>query len=47
MWFASLLALGLLDFGVVAMIACVFAGPDGTNQSATPPGVTLERWGTR
>ena len=29
-WFASLLALGLLGFGVVAMIAYVVAGPDGT-----------------
>ena len=31
-WFASLLTLGLLGFGVVAMIAYVFAGPDGTKQ---------------
>ena len=29
-WFASLLALGLLGAGVVAMIAYVVAGPDGT-----------------
>jgi hypothetical protein len=36
-WFASLLALGLLGFGVVAMIAYVLAGPDGTNQSVAPP----------
>jgi H+/Cl- antiporter ClcA len=33
-WFASLLALGLLGFGVVAMIAYVVAGPDGTQQAA-------------
>ena len=33
MWFASLLALGLLGFGVVAMIAYVVAGPDGEEQS--------------
>jgi hypothetical protein len=34
-WFGSLLAaLGLLGFGVVAMIAYVVAGPDGTKQSA-------------
>ena len=39
MWFAALLALGLLGFGVVAMIAYVFAGPDGTKQSAAPPGI--------
>jgi hypothetical protein len=32
-WFASLLALGLLGFGVVAMIAYVFAGPDCAKQS--------------
>ncbi|HEU5212760.1 MAG TPA: hypothetical protein VFU10_08325 [Gaiellaceae bacterium] len=32
-WFASLLALGLLGFGIVAMIAYVVAGPDGTKQS--------------
>jgi uncharacterized membrane protein len=38
-WFASLLALGLLGFGVVAMIAYVVAGPDGTTQSVAPPGI--------
>ena len=32
-WFASLLALGLLGFGVFAMIAYVVAGPDGTKRS--------------
>jgi hypothetical protein len=32
-WFGSLLALGLLGFGVVAMIAYVVTGPDGTKQS--------------
>jgi uncharacterized membrane protein len=37
MWFASLLALGLLGFGVAAMIAYVVAGPDGTQQGR--PGV--------
>jgi hypothetical protein len=31
-WFAALLALGLLGFGIVAMIAYVVAGPDGTNK---------------
>jgi hypothetical protein len=35
-WFASLLALGLLGFGVVAMIAYVVAGPDGTQQGMAP-----------
>ena len=38
-WFASLLALGLLGFGVVAMIAYVLAGPDGRKQSVAPPGI--------
>ncbi len=33
MWFLSLLALGLLGFGVVAMIAYVLAGPDGANRA--------------
>ena len=39
MWFASLLALGLLGFGVIAMIAYVVAGPDGTKQSVACPGI--------
>jgi hypothetical protein len=39
MWFASLLALGLLGLGVVAMIAYVVAGPDGTKQSVARPGI--------
>ena len=38
-WFASLLALGLLGLGVVAMIAYVVAGPDGTKQSVASPGI--------
>ena len=37
LWFASLLALGLLGFGVVAMIAYVVAGPDGTEQNVASP----------
>lgn len=39
MWFASLLALGLLGFGVIAMIAYVVAGPDGTKQNVARPGI--------
>jgi hypothetical protein len=39
MWFASLLALGLLGFGVIAMIAYVVAGPDGTKQTVAHPGI--------
>ena len=38
-WFASLLGLGLLGAGLLAMIAYVVAGPDGTNQSALDPGI--------
>jgi hypothetical protein len=32
-WFTALLALGLLGFGVVAMIAYVVAGPDDVSRS--------------
>jgi len=39
MWFWSLLALGLLGFGFIAMIAYVVAGPDGTNQGMARPGI--------
>ena len=38
-WFGSLLALGLLGFGVVAMIAYVVAGPDGTKQGVARPAI--------
>jgi hypothetical protein len=38
-WFGSLLVLGLLGCGVVAMIAYVVAGPDGTDQSLARPGI--------
>ena len=33
-WFIVLLVLGLLSFGLVAMIAYVIAGPDGEKQMA-------------
>ena len=33
-WFSVLLVLGLVSFGLVAMIAYVIAGPDGTEQSS-------------
>jgi hypothetical protein len=36
LWFAALLALGLLGAGVLGMIAYVLAGPD-TNQAASSP----------
>ena len=36
-WFIVLLVLGLLSFGVVAMIAYVIAGPDGTKQRVSRP----------
>lgn len=35
-WFVLLLVLGLLSFGVVAMIAYAIAGPDGTRRIVTP-----------
>ena len=42
-WFASLLVLGLLGLGVVAMVAYVVAGPDGASQSGPRiAGRTLE-----
>lgn len=40
LWFASLLALGLLGFGVVAMIAYVVTGPDGTKENVARPTIT-------
>jgi hypothetical protein len=33
-WFVLLLVLGVLSFGLVAMIAYVIAGPDGTQRTA-------------
>jgi hypothetical protein len=39
LWFASLLALGLLGFGVVAMIAYVVTGPDGTKENVARPAI--------
>ena len=38
-WFGLLLALGLFGFGVVAMIAYVVAGPDGTSPDVSRPGI--------
>jgi hypothetical protein len=37
LWFWSLLALGLLGFGVLAMIAYVVAGPDGAAEGVAGP----------
>jgi hypothetical protein len=37
LWFASLLGLGLLGFGAVAMIAYVVAGPDGAKEGVAGP----------
>jgi len=33
-WFILMLVLGLLSFGLVAMIAYIIAGPDGTQRAA-------------
>ena len=38
-WFILLLVLGLLSFGIVAMIAYVIAGPDGIQRPARPAAV--------
>jgi hypothetical protein len=37
-WFVMLLVLGLFSFGLIAMIAYVFAGPDGTKPEVRPAG---------
>jgi hypothetical protein len=39
LWFGALLVGGLLGLGVVAMIAYVVAGPDGTKQTVARPGI--------
>ena len=39
-WFVLLLVLGLFSFGVLAMIAYVLAGPDGTRESVRPASMT-------
>jgi len=36
-WFVLLLVLGLFSFGLVAMIAYVMGGPDGTGDTAQRP----------
>jgi len=33
-WFIVLLVLGLFSFGFIAMLVYLFAGPDGTRESA-------------
>ena len=37
-WFVALLVLGLFGCGLLAMVAYVFAGPDGTSRGATGAG---------
>ena len=37
-WFVSLLLLGIFNFGFLAMIAYVLAGPDGTTEAAVRKG---------
>lgn len=39
-WFLALLLLGIFNFGVIAMIAYVIAGPDGRPSVARTPSVT-------
>ena len=43
-WFVLLLVLGLLSFGLVAMLAYVIAGPDSTRQPASPGYQTAQQW---
>jgi hypothetical protein len=38
-WFVSLLVLGLFSAGLLAMVAYVLAGPDGTSRGAAPAGI--------
>jgi hypothetical protein len=38
-WFVILLGLGLLSFGVLAMIAYAVAGPDSTKDDASQPAI--------
>lgn len=38
-WFLSLLVLGLLSFGVLAMVGYVLAGPDGTDPGVAGAGI--------
>jgi hypothetical protein len=38
-WFVAILALGLISFGWVAMVAYLIAGPDGTVQAVTDGGI--------
>jgi hypothetical protein len=47
-WFVSLLVLGLFGFGLLAMVAYIVAGPDGTSRGAAPAGIApaLTRQGT-
>ena len=35
-WFVLLLVLGLFSFGLIAMLAYVIAGPDGTRRTTQP-----------
>ena len=44
-WFVVLLVLGLWSFGLVAMIAYVVVGPDGTRPTATTVGVAAKAGG--
>jgi hypothetical protein len=42
-WFVALLGLGLLGVGVLAMVAYVLAGPDGTSRGPARPGIPPAR----
>lgn len=42
-WFVSLLVLGLFSAGLLAMVAYVLAGPDGTSRGEAPAGIAPAR----
>lgn len=42
-WFLSLLVLGLFSCGLLAMVAYVLAGPDGTQRGTTGAGIAPAR----
>jgi hypothetical protein len=44
-WFVALLVLGLCSLGWVAMIAYVFAGPDGSEHGPALPGPAMSAQG--
>ncbi|TAK00158.1 MAG: hypothetical protein EPO36_09790 [Chloroflexota bacterium] len=46
-WFTTLLVLGLVSFGWVAMLAYLLKGPDSTSRGAALPGPMAQAGGNR